>query len=149
MADTHSLLEELFSLAGFRIQVNEKIGDYSVDLYAAKDMPDKAEDYVVLCKNVHEESSSSLKEDLQGFLGIKDKLKCDKLVIVIEDIEALGEDRAMAESHDILILEKDNLEDCLECARKQKKGINKFLEMLGISTYHDPNLDYNPVKPGF
>ena len=64
------------------------------------------------------------------------EIGANKIIIALFGIEALGEDREMAERNKIIIWEEDNIESYLDILRKDRKeGTKKLLGDMDIRSY--------------
>jgi len=122
--------------AGFILDENVLYKDMRIDILAEKDLPDVPKDYKVACFFRHAESDESVRELI---LKLRDKQIADKILLVIDGIEVLGEDRLIASEFNLIICHKENVEDFVK-----KPG--KLLALLDLGTYFNPDLKYTGQK---
>ena len=137
--DKNETLRTLFTLVGFKIHENYNLYGYPIDLFCSIDLDALPDDFFVACNFLDEDSERQLRDHLVYFNDIKVKAKLNKIILVISGIEVLGEDRMLADQFGIVILEESNLPGLIN-ACKEEKGIRKFLELIDLATYMDPNI---------
>ncbi len=140
-------LTTLFSLAGFSVRRNIMAHGLRADILATKDLEGVQKDFTVLCICVHEQSEMHLRKVI-GYCTEKNKLlQAEKILLAVDGIEVMGEDRQMAELNGIEILAPDNIEQLLkDMQRKKGDGVKKFLAVLDIDIYSDPKMHAGTVK---
>jgi len=144
-------IAEIFSLAGFSVKKDLTVNHFLVDVLATKDLVAVQKDFQILCICVHEETEQMLRELIFECISANESLKANKILIVADGIEVMGEDRQMAELHNVEIWEFDNIQQFLADLRKDKaEGTKKLMDTFGISSYSDPHVhsgEFNPEPP--
>jgi hypothetical protein len=54
---------------------------------------------------------------------------------------------AVAEENDIIVWEKENIDEMLDCFREDKDdGVSKLMSVLGIDSYTDKHQSFSPAR---
>jgi hypothetical protein len=130
-------IARLFALAGFKVTHNANVKGHKVDILCEKGQ------YKILCIEKYENSEISVRDDIVRWVEKNNVIKADKMIFAIFGIEVLGEDRAMAETNDVLIFEEDNIKELLTAIEEDKtEGTKRLLGILGIEAYSDPHIKH-------
>ena len=150
MTDLKQLEKEvgaIFIAAGFRVQHHTNLKNTPIDVLAEIDLPRVQKDFRVICKFKYEDSEEAVRELIMTWRNNNKEIKADKIIIILNGIEVLGEDRAMCAQDNIIIWEEDEVNDYLSCFRKDKiNGAKKLMGELGLSSYSDPDRNYVPLR---
>ncbi len=132
-------------MAGFKVSHHVVLNRCQADLLAELDLPDVQKDFRVICKFRHADTEDAVKDLIIEWVDKNKEIKADKVIIAIDGIEVLGEDREMAKEKGVIILEKDNIQNYLERFRKNRAdGIRKIKGIVGIDPYFDSEVNYIP-----
>ncbi|MBS3106600.1 hypothetical protein J4419_02975 [Candidatus Woesearchaeota archaeon] len=136
-------LAEAFTLAGFSCAWNVARGGFTVELLASKNLEGEYEDFLVACGCAPAKDIRGL---LERMIKAKKELNVQAIVLLVEDGD-IGEDRLIAQRHNILIWEKRNLDYYLADLRKDPQtGTRKLMAALGHGAFihiHKPAGEFN------
>jgi predicted transcriptional regulator len=131
----------MFESAGFDVKLENDVLSASIDLQREE------EDFRVICVFRDMNTEDVFRHFIQNVEEKNKEIKANKVIVVILGLEVLGEDRAVAEENDIIVWEKENIDEMLDCFREDKDdGVSKLMSVLGIDSYTDKHQSFSPAR---